>query len=36
MHELGDERRRADLIRRIGEAERAADKVTHDTVSLLH
>ena len=36
MHELGDERRRSDLIRRIGEAERAADKVTHDTVSLLH
>ena len=31
-----DDARRAELIQRIGEIERSADKVTHETVSLLH
>ncbi|MGI9246955.1 MAG: DUF47 domain-containing protein [Steroidobacteraceae bacterium] len=32
----GDTARRAELIQRIGDTERSADKITHETVSLLH
>jgi uncharacterized protein len=31
-----DTARRADLIQRIGDIERSADKITHEAVSLLH
>jgi hypothetical protein len=36
VREYADESRRASLIERIGELERSADKVTYETVSLLH
>ena len=36
VHDYADEARRAALIQRIGEVERSADKVTYETVSLLH
>ena len=36
VQHYGDTARRAQLIQRIGDVERAADKVTHETVSVLH
>jgi hypothetical protein len=36
VRDYADEARRAALIERIGEVERSADKVTYETVSLLH
>lgn len=36
VRDYADEPRRTALIQRIGEVERAADKVTYETVSLLH
>ncbi|MGB5104373.1 MAG: DUF47 family protein [Steroidobacteraceae bacterium] len=36
VHDYADEARRAALIQRIGDVERSADKVTYETVSLLH
>jgi len=36
VRDYDDPERRAALIQRIGEVERAADKVTYETVSLLH
>jgi uncharacterized protein len=32
----GDTARRAQLIQRIGDVERSADKITHETISVLH
>lgn len=36
VRDYADEARRATLIQRIGDVERSADKVTYETVSLLH
>ena len=36
VRDYADEARRAALIERIGDVERSADKVTYETVSLLH
>ena len=36
MRNYSDTTRRAELIQRIGDIERSADKVTYETVSLLH
>ncbi len=36
IQQYPDTARRADLIQRIGDIERSADKITHETVSLLH
>ena len=36
VREYADEPRRAGLILQIGETERSADKITYETVSLLH
>jgi hypothetical protein len=36
VREYADLARRAELIQRIGEVERSADKVTYETVQLLH
>jgi uncharacterized protein len=36
VNRYSDEQRRAELIQKIGDIERSADKVTYDTVSLLH
>ena len=36
VQHYGDTARRAELIERIGEIERSADKITHETVSVLH
>lgn len=36
VRHYADTARRADLIQRIGDLERSADKITHETVSLLH
>lgn len=36
VKDYGDTARRAALIQRIGDTERSADKITHETVSLLH
>jgi predicted phosphate transport protein (TIGR00153 family) len=36
VREYADEGRRAELIQQIGEIERSADKITYETVSLLH
>ena len=36
VRDYADTTRRAELIQRIGELERSADKVTHEAISLLH
>jgi len=36
VQHYGDTVRRAELIQRIGDIERSADKITHETVSVLH
>lgn len=36
VQDYGDLTRRAELIQRIGDIERSADKITHETVSVLH
>ncbi len=36
VQHYGDTTRRAELIQRIGDIERSADKITHETVSVLH
>jgi len=36
VRDYDDEEKRRRLVERIGEIERSADKVTHETVSLLH
>ena len=36
VRDYADQARRAELIQRIGEVERSADKVTYETVQLLH
>jgi predicted phosphate transport protein (TIGR00153 family) len=36
VQHYGDTARRAALIQRIGDIERSADKITHETISVLH
>jgi len=36
VQHYGDTVRRAELIQRIGDIERSADKITHETISVLH
>ena len=36
VQNYGDATRRAGLIQRIGDIERSADKITHETISVLH
>jgi predicted phosphate transport protein (TIGR00153 family) len=36
IRHYGDTTRRAELIQRIGDIERSADKITHETISVLH
>lgn len=36
VRDYADTTRRAELIQRIGDLERSADKITHDTISVLH
>ena len=36
VNRYSDQQRRAELIQKIGDIERSADKVTYETVSLLH
>ena len=36
VRDYADTSRRAELIQRIGDLERSADKITHDTISVLH
>jgi predicted phosphate transport protein (TIGR00153 family) len=36
VRHYGDTTRRAELIQRIGDIERSADKITHETISVLH